>query len=164
MLKLQKKDLHRAWKYGNVFRFIDDLSAVNDSNEFELHHHKIYPEELQLNKENNSNKQASFLDIDIEIVNNKFVTSLYDKRDAFPFSIVRMPYKCSNIPSTIFYSSIGAEILRIARACTDAESFSKSAKPLLNRMIKQGANTKKSQNIPLKDSIINITRKCLTLL
>ena len=94
-----------------MFRFIDDLSAVNDSNEFELHHNEIYPEELQLNRENKDSKQASFLDIDITIKDKKFVTSLYDKRDDFPFSIVRMPYKCSNIPSTVFYSSIGAEIL-----------------------------------------------------
>ena len=51
MLKLQKKDLHRARKYGNVFRFIDDLSAVNDSNEFEMRHNEIFPEDLQPNKD-----------------------------------------------------------------------------------------------------------------
>ena len=147
MLNLQKKDLHRARKYGNVFRFIDDLSAINDSNEFENNHKQIYPEELLLNKENTSNSQASFLDIDVTINNNKFVTSLYDKRNAFPFSIVKMPHKCSNIPSNIFYAAIGAEILRIARACSDSNGFSISVKPLVNRMLKQGANMNKIINV-----------------
>ena len=146
MLNLQKKDLARARKYGNVFRFIDDLNAINDSNEFELHHQEIYPDELILNKENTFNKHASFLDIDITITNKKFITSLYDKRNAFPFSIVKMPYKCSNIPSTMFYSSIGAEILRIARACTDTNNFYQSTKPLVTRMLKQGGKINKIQN------------------
>ncbi len=64
---------------------------------------------------------------------------LFDKRDAFNFTIVRMPYASSNMPSTIFYSSLGAEILRIARATSNVESFTVSSKSLIVRMVKQGA-------------------------
>lgn len=61
------------------------------------------------------NKSTLSLNLDIKIENGKFSASLYDKRDAFPFKIVWMPDKHSNIPSKIFSSCIGAETLRIAR-------------------------------------------------
>ena len=41
--------------------------------------------------------EATFLELDIMIWADIFVYKLYDKRDAFPFSIVR-----SNIPLNIF--------------------------------------------------------------
>ena len=138
MLDLKQKDLQKARKYGNVFRFIDDLSAVNNGDEFATNYKNIYPPELELTRENQSDNQASFLDLDITLKDNQFEIGLFDKRDAFPFSIVRMPHKSSNIPSSIFYSSIGAEVLRIARVSTNSERFSSSVLPLIFRMIKQG--------------------------
>ena len=70
---------------------------------------------------------------------------LYDKRDHFPFSIVRMPYITSNMPSKIFYSSLGAEILRIGRTTNDFDQFKFSSKKITGRMIKQGAQHHKIQ-------------------
>ena len=137
----------RARKFGNVFRFIDDLNAINDGGEFESNFRNIYPEELQLNKENTSNFEASFLDLQIKIENGKFVVGLFDKRDDFNFSIVRMPYKHSNLPSSVFYSAIGAETLRIAKASNNKISFSSSVRPLVQRMQKQGANRIKVKNV-----------------
>ena len=64
--------------------------------------------------------------------------NLYDKRDNFPFSIVRMPHLDSNIPTKMFYSSYGAEILRIARVTSCKNNFNEHCKILLNRSIKQG--------------------------
>ena len=43
-----------------------------------------------------------------------FVYKLFDKRDAFPFFVVRMPYIDSNILKSIFYSTLASEFLRIA--------------------------------------------------
>ena len=40
-----------ARKFGNTFRFIDDLIAINDGNEFENHYNEIYPSKLILKKE-----------------------------------------------------------------------------------------------------------------
>ena len=91
-------------------------------------------------KKEHGNTTASFLDLDIEIVNNRFVTKLYDKRDSFPFKIVRMPDRSSNIPSKIFSSSIGAETLRIARISSSSESFISSCQNLFERMLRQGAS------------------------
>ena len=64
---------------------------------------------------------------------------LFDERDAFPFKIVRMLNKSSNIPSKIFSSSISAETLRIARISYTFESFRESCHTLFERMLTQGA-------------------------
>ena len=140
---LMKRDLSRARRFGNTFRFIDDLNAINDGGEFERCYRDIYPEEMELGKENNSNQEATFLDLNISISNKKFLVGLYDKRNFFPFSIVRMPYADSNMPSKIFYSALGAEVLRIARATNNNDSFSVSCKTLLNRMLNQGGDMSK---------------------
>ena len=137
----KKKDIFLARKFRNTFRFIDDLLAVNDDGEFEKCFKEIYPPELELKKEH-SGDSVSFLDLGIAIKGRSFQTSLYDKRDSFPFSIVRMPFKSSNIPSKTFYATIGAEILRIGRACTSTEAFVKSARSILQRMLNQGAKIK----------------------
>ena len=93
---------------------------------------------MELTKENIGQTHASFLDLDITIISGKFDLKLFDKRDAFAFDIVRMPHAHSNIPSKMFYSSLGAELLRIARATTKTESFSSSSNKLISRMTKQG--------------------------
>ena len=69
---------------------------------------------MELKKEHQGT-HATFLELETNIVDNIFVYKLYDKRDSFPFSIVRMPYLSSNIPYNIFYNSILSELLRIAR-------------------------------------------------
>ena len=106
-------------KLFNIFRLIDDLNSILISN-----YSNIYPEELQLGKGNTDKHETSFLDLNIKIKDGKFYFGLFDKRDSFPFSIVRMPDKSSNVPSSIVYSAIDAESLRIARGSNKPESFS----------------------------------------
>ena len=92
-----------------------------DGGEFESNFSKIHPEELQLSKENTDKHEAIFLDLDIKIKDGKFDFGFFDKRDSFSFSIVRMLDKSSNMPSSIVYSAIGAESLRIAGASNKLE-------------------------------------------
>ena len=49
---------------------------------------QICPSELQLNKANTSDKEATFLDLHLSISNDTFFTKIYDKRDDFDFEIV----------------------------------------------------------------------------
>ena len=93
MNELKKNDLIKARKLCNIFRFIDDLNSINDGGEFESNYSNIYPEELQLGKENTDKHEASFLDLNNKIKDGKFHFGLFDKRDSFPFSVVRMPDK-----------------------------------------------------------------------
>ena len=100
-------------------RFIDDLCAINHGNLFGEIQREIYPEELELKLEH-SGSHASFLNLDITILEGEFVYKLFDKRDNFPFSIVRMTYVDSNIPESIFYSALVGEFLRITHSTLNA--------------------------------------------
>ena len=107
---------------------------------FSLFKH-IYPKELELKLEHQGN-HATFLDLDIKIENGMFIYKLYDKRDAFPFFIVRMPHRSSNIPSSIFYGSVFSEFLRIARCTLRFEDFLPRSSELFLRMLAQGGDSK----------------------
>ena len=96
--------------------------------------------ELELNKENDINTEGCFVDLSIKIEDNRFFIRLSDKRDDFPFSIVRMPYLRRNISCDIFYSAFGAEILRIARTTSTCNEFRTSCKVLVNTVQNQGGN------------------------
>jgi hypothetical protein len=113
-------------------------------------HKEIYQSEMELKVENENNFSASFLDLALAVSEGVVDTKLFDKRDAFDFSVVRMPYKCSNIPCKMFYSTIGAEILRICRATSHYNFFLISARSLISRMRKQGADTQGIQRVIAK--------------
>lgn len=138
MSELILLDKRKARHFHSTKRFIDDLCAVNDGHLFGEIYKEIYPEELELKLEH-SGSHASFLNLDITIREGKFVYKLFDKRDAFPFSIVRMPHIESNIPKCIFYSALIGEFLRIARSTLMLEDFLEKAKQLIERMKTQGA-------------------------
>ena len=136
--KMSRSERYRGFKFKHCFRFIDDLLAINDSNEFKKSIKEIYPECLTLKCEHEGT-HATFLEIDINISNGILVHKLFDKRDAFSFYIVRMPDLSGNIPNHVFYGSISAELLRIARATLLFDDFLEKAKQLCDRMLKQGA-------------------------
>lgn len=74
---------------------------------------------------------ASFLDLDIKIMDGKFQVVLFDKRDLFSFSFVRMSDKSSNALSSIVYSAICAESLSIARASNNSGYSSTTIKSFI---------------------------------
>ena len=129
MNELIGSDKVKARHFHSTKRFIDDLCALNDGNLFDQVYRDIYPDELEL-KQEHSGTHGTFLNLDITIVNGQFVYKLFDKRDAFPFSIVRMPHIDSNIPESIFYSALMGEFLRISRSTLLLEDFLNKAKEL----------------------------------
>ena len=56
-----------ARKFGNVFRFIDDLNAKFYGNEYENHYYQIYPLELILKMENTSYKETNSSDFHLKV-------------------------------------------------------------------------------------------------
>ena len=86
------------------------------------------------------------MDFDIKIKNQQFHFGVFDKRDLFHFSIVRIPVKINNVPSSIVYSAIGVESLRIA----NVESFSAAIKPFIACMIRQGVSIEKINIVIVK--------------
>ena len=115
-------------EFGNIFRFIDDLIAINYGKNFENHYNEIYPSKLILQKKNTSHTETTFLDLHLCINKSQIQTSLYDKRNSYNFSVVRFPYKSSTIPSKMFFETTSAEILRICRATSTVIQFIKTSK------------------------------------
>jgi len=139
MKTLIQNDKLKAFSFNGNSRYSDDLICINGGDSFLNSYKDIYPSSLELKLEH-SGSSATFLDLDITIVSGKFKYKLFDKRESFPFHIVRMPHLDSNIPSFIFYSSIFSEFLRIARCCLYLDDFICNAHALFTRMKNQGGN------------------------
>ena len=91
-----------AKQFSDTVRYIDNLLTLNNSN-FEKEIPNIYPPVLTLMRTIESDTNLSYLDISISICSSKYVTEIYDKRDAFNFNIVNFPYMSSNIPANPTY-------------------------------------------------------------
>ena len=113
--QLRISDIRRARRFA-VFRFIDDLTAIND---------RVNSKGV-IEKENIDYSEGSFLDFNMKIEHHKSNIQLFDKRDDFAFAIVRMSHLTSNIPSKIFYSAFIGKILPTAPTTSICETFSKS--------------------------------------
>ena len=74
--------------FNSTSRYLDDLLNI-DNNFFDSMVNRIYPSELQLNKANVSDAEASFLDLHLSISDGFVKTKIYDKRDDFDFDIVK---------------------------------------------------------------------------
>ena len=91
----QKKMIHTnysvARSLNHTHRYIDDVSPINDNGVFEKYRSEIYPVDLELNRENVGFNSASVLEMQIDIIGDKFRVGVYDKRDSFSFTVFRYP-------------------------------------------------------------------------
>ena len=78
--------------------FNDTSRYLDDNSEFVKHIPDIYPAELQLNKAKTSEKETSFLDLNIKVIGSDIHTNVYDKRDDFGFPIVNFPWLSGGVP------------------------------------------------------------------
>ena len=87
---------HTIEAFNSTSRYLDDLLNI-DNPYFEQMVGLIYPNELQLNKANSSDTEASFLYLNLSITNGIVSSKIYDKRDDFNFEIVNFPVldRCS---------------------------------------------------------------------
>ena len=73
--------------FNDTARYLDGM-FTNDNPEFEKHILDIYPLELQLNQANTSDKEMSFLDLNMKVIGHDIHTSVNDKRGDFGFPII----------------------------------------------------------------------------
>ena len=123
METLTKENFGIAKKFNNTRRYIDDLVTLNNDGHLQANVRRIYPEELKLNKENENNKVATFLDIEASIQDGRFHTKTYDKREAFHFEIVNYPDLSGNIPAQPAYGVYTSQIIRYAKICSHTEDL-----------------------------------------
>ena len=62
---------------------------------------------------------CTFLDLDIIVKNNGFITRLYDKRRDFSFKVVSLPNIKSNIPTAPTYGILTGELYRLSKSCSE---------------------------------------------
>ena len=83
--------------FNSTSRYLDDLLNI-DNPYFEGMVKQIYPPELQLNKANNTDTEAQFLDLHLSIANGFVSSEIYDKRDDFDFDIINFPFLDGDVP------------------------------------------------------------------
>lgn len=123
--------------FNKTSRYLDDILNL-DNPYFETMFTSIYPLELTLNKANISNSKASFLDLNLCIINDRISSSIYDKREDFNFSIVNYPFLDGDVPHSTSYGVYISQLIRFARACTLLEDFNSRNLLITDKLLKQG--------------------------
>ena len=98
---------------------------------------EIYPPELALTS-GNAVLKANYLDLGLEIKNGRIHHKLFDKRDAFGFRIVNLPYLSGNIPEKQSYGVFTSQLIRYGRCCEMVVDFIDRTKILVDLLTKQG--------------------------
>ena len=137
MKDLIKRNIHLAKQFPYTTRYIDDLLTLNN-NRFTKVIPNIYPPELELKRTTESPTMLSYLDILIIIENEKYHTTIFDKRDNFGFNIVNFPHLCSNIPTKPAYEVYISQLIRIGRICDSFKGFAHRHYKLTSHLIQQG--------------------------
>ena len=136
--KLYKHDYFSAKMMGKTFRLIDDITSVNSDGIFGQHISNIYPLSLTLNKENSDDSMAHVLDLNVKINDGKFITSVYDKREDFPFPIVQFSPKDSNIPRDNILGVFQSQIIRYFRISSEYDSFKERVSNIVKKFVELG--------------------------
>ena len=84
---------------------------------------QIYPTELQLNKANSSDTEASFLDLNLSITNGVVSSKIYDKWVDFNFEIVNFPFLDGDVPRSPSYGVYISQLICFARVCSNVDDI-----------------------------------------
>ena len=79
----------------------------------------------------------SSINLDISIKEGTLTCKLFEKREPFPFLIVKLSHLQSNIPQNIFYSAIKGEFLKMSFSTLYLRDFIPKAIELLEHMKQQ---------------------------
>ena len=123
--------------FNSTSRYLDDLLNI-DNNFFDSMVNRIYPSELQLNKANVSDTEASFLDLHLSISDGFVQTKIYDKRDDFDFDIVHFPFLDGNVSRSTSYGDYISQLIRFARVSSHVDDFNTRNKVLTAKLLRQG--------------------------
>ena len=123
--------------FNSTSRYLDDLLNI-DNNFFDSMVNRIYPSELQLNKANVSDTEASFLDLHLSISDGFVKTKIYDKRDDFDFDIVNFLFLDGDVPRSASYGVYISQLIRFARVSSHVDDFNTRNKFLTAKLLRQG--------------------------
>ena len=136
LIKEGKKKLAR--KFNLSYRYIDELISFSNKR-FKEFISDIYPKKLTISETTESISVASYLDLLFtRDKSNNITTKLFDKRNAFGFHIVKLPFMSSNIPSAPVYGVYASQLIRYARCCSNYSDFLLRYSALVTRLLLQG--------------------------
>ena len=120
--------------FNNTSRYLDDILNINNVH-FDNMICQIYPSELQLNKANTSDTEATFLDLHLSLSNDIVYTKIYDKRDDFDFEIVNFPFLDGDVPNSPSYGVFISQLIRFAIASSYVTDFNTPNKLLTQKLL-----------------------------
>lgn len=125
-------------KFANIIavRYIDDILVLND-NEFINYAANIYGSQLALEVTHAGN-ECCFLDLHITTHALAPKIDVYNKTDAFPFTVNRYGYADSCISIKTHSGVIVSQLIRFARIHTDFRDFTHKAAELVHTYKKRG--------------------------
>ena len=130
-----KSDVIEA--FSSTSRYLNDLLNI-DNNFFDSMVNCIYHSELQLNKANVSDTEASFLDLHLSISDGFVQTKIYDKPDDFDFDIVSFSFLDGDVPRSTSYGVYISQLIRFARVSSHVDDFNTRNKVLTAKLLRQG--------------------------
>ena len=121
--------------FNSTSLYLDDL--LNIDNFFYSMVNHIYPSELQLNKANVSDTEASFLDLHFSISDGFFKTNIFNKRNDAEFDIVYFLFLNGDVPRSTSYGVYISQRIRFARVSSHVDDFNTSKIILTAKLLRQ---------------------------
>ena len=128
-------DIIEAWN--STSRYLYNLLNI-DNIYFDQIVNRIYPTELQLNRANSSDTEASCFGLNLCISNGTVSTKLYGKRDDFDFDIVNFLFLDGDVPRRTSYGVYISQLIRFARASSNLNDFNYRNKSPYCQLLRQG--------------------------
>jgi hypothetical protein len=132
---LKKNEKKLAWSFNFTFRCIYDVLLSLNNSRFGDFVDRIYPIELEIKDTTDTDRSASYLEIDSE---GRLRTKHYNKRDHFNFPIVTFPFICSSIPAAHAYGVYLSQMIRYSRACGSYQDVLDRGLLLTRKLLIQG--------------------------
>ena len=96
---------------------------------------QIYPIELQPNKTNTSDTDASVLEMHLSVSNDIVSTKIYDKHDGFDFENVNFSSLYGDLARSTSYAVYISPLIRFARISDHAADFNTCIKLLTKKLL-----------------------------
>ena len=123
--------------FHSTSQYLDDLLNI-DNYFFDSMVNHIYSSELQLNKANVSENEASFLDLHLFISDGFVKTNIFDKRELFDFDTNNFPFLYGDVPRSTTYRVYISQFIRFSRVFSHVDDFYTRNKVLTLNLLKQG--------------------------
>ena len=137
MVKISKIDYSLAQKLSYNCRYLDDISTVNIT-DFSKIAKGIYDPTLVLEGNTCSNKQDTFLDLFIRVVDKRFIIGIYHKVDDFNFEGISYPFPDSNVHTSLGPKTFYSQLIRFFRLCNNILDFMFRARLIYWKLAKRG--------------------------